>query len=187
MKTTLLTLCFLLLCISTDLKCQSRRSKNKPNQTTTKILNQKVTLEYLIHLKTTSTFSGVSKALLSKGFYFKDKNDIYSSFTNGTDEVYYFQGQENDGSGIIYGNAKEIKEKIAVQYMFNSKNLYDELVKQSYNYLGAELYKQHTEANGNIVTVIKSSDFVFLFGENLEKTDDLNYKVFIMSKSNFIE
>ena len=187
MKTTLLTLCFLLLCISTDLKCQSRRSKNKPNQTTTNILNQKVTLEYLIHLKTTSTFSGVSKALLSKGFYFKDKNDIYSSFTNGTDEVYYFQGQENDGSGIVYGNIQELKDKIAVQYMFNSEALYENLIEQSYHYLGAKLYKQQTEGNENFVTVIKTSDFVIMFGENLEKTDDLNYKVFIMSKSNFDE
>jgi len=61
------------------------------------------------------------------------------------------------------------------------------MMQQSYKYLGAKQHTQHTEGNGNKLTVIKTSDFVFMFGENLEKTDTLNYKVFILSLSNFIE
>ncbi|MEG0407684.1 MAG: hypothetical protein RR623_02310 [Bacilli bacterium] len=149
--------------------------------------NKSMTLDKLVKLKTISTYTGVSSTLLDLGFYIKSKNDTYSLFTDGTNEIYYFPGEGNDGSGIVLGNAKEVKDKIAVQYMFNSKNVYDNMMQQSYKYLGAKQQTQHTEGNGNKLTVIKTSDFVFMFGENLEKTDTLNYKVFILSLSNFIE
>lgn len=164
----------------------------KKNQVTKSISAPKnniksVTLDKLVKLKTISTYTGVSSTLLEMGFYIKSKNDTYSLFTDGTNEFYYFPGEGNDGSGVVVGNAKELRDKISVQYIFNSKNMYDDMMKQSYKYLGAKQHAQHTEGNSDKLTVIKTSDFVFMFGENLEKTDTLNYKVFILSLSNFIE
>lgn len=178
-----------LLVLSTNSVLKSQAKKATKNTTTsvnenkTKVLN----LENLIRLKTTATFSGVSSNLLNKGFYFKRKNDIYSLFTNGKEDFYYFPGSENDGTGIVNGNASEIKEKIAVQYLFNSKIVYEKLLQESYNYLGARLYKSHTDNNGDYIKVIKTSDFVFIFGENVDRTDPLQYKLFITSISNFVE
>lgn len=189
MRATILlsTLLFMSTTINFESQVKNNKTKTHTIKTSTKYDTKSIALDFLVHLKTTSTFSGVSKSLLNKGFYFKNKNSAYNLFTNGKDEIYYFPGQGNDGSGIFNGSIKEIKEKIAVQYMFNSETLYESLIKQSYNYLGAKLYKQHIEGNGNMITIIQTTDFVFMFGENLEKTDDLNYKVFIISKSNFTE
>ncbi|MGG7553375.1 hypothetical protein ACQ7CX_22470 [Chryseobacterium arthrosphaerae] len=187
MRTTLI-LITILLSITTTCKSQVRsKTKTQTVKISTKHDTKSIRLDYLVHLKTTSTFSGVSKSLLTKGFYFKNKNSTYNLFTNGKDEIYYFPGQGNDGSGVFYGDIQELKEKIAIQYMFNSEVLYENLIEQSYHYLGAKLYKQHTEGNGNMITIIQTTDFVFMFGENLEKTDDLNYKVFIISRSSFTE
>jgi hypothetical protein len=187
MRTTLL-LITILVSIATTFKSQVRsKTKNQTAKTSIKHDTKSIGLDYLVHLKTTSTFSEVSKSLLSKGFYFRNKNNTYNLFTNGKDEIYYFPGQGNDGNGVFYGDIQELKEKIAVQYMFNSEALYESLIEQSYHYLGANLYKQHTEGNGNMITIIQTTDFVFMFGENLEKTDDLNYKVFIISRSSFTE
>lgn len=187
MRTTLI-LITILLSITTTCKSQVKsKTKTQTVKTSTKHDTKSIRLDYLVHLKTTSTFSGVSKSLLTKGFYFKNKNSTYNLFTNGKDEIYYFPGQGNDGSGVFYGDIQELKEKIAIQYMFNSEVLYENLIEQSYHYLGAKLYKQHTEGNGNMITIIQTTDFVFMFGENLEKTDDLNYKVFIISRSSFTE
>ena len=188
MRTTLLFIT-ILVSITTTFRSQVRNNKTRTQtvKTSTKHDTKSIGLDYLVHLKTTSTFSGVSKSLLNKGFYFRSKNNTYNLFTNGKDEIYYFPGQGNDGSGVFYGDIQELKEKIAVQYKFNSEALYESLIEQSYHYLGAKLYKQHIEGNGNMITIIQTTDFVFMFGENLEKTDDLNYKVFIISRSSFTE
>lgn len=189
MRTTLFLVTLLLISTTSNITSQVKNNKAKTQtiKTLTKHSTNTVTLDFLVHLKTTSTFSGVSKSLLTKGFYFKNKNSAYNLFTNGNDEIYYFPGQGNDGSGVFYGDIQDLKKKIAVQYMFNSEVLYESLIEQSYHYLGAKLYKQHTEGNGNMITIIQTTDFVCMFGENLEKTDDLNYKVFIISRSSFTE
>lgn len=183
----------LLLGLTLNFTVHSLQAQTKKKHPITKSVSvtknniKSVTLDKLAKLKTISTYTGVSSTLLEMGFYIKSKNDTYSLFTDGTNEIYYFPGEGNDGSGIVLGNAKEIKDKIAVQYKFNSKSQYESLIQQSYKYLGAKQYKQHTEGNGDKLTVIVSSDFVFMFGENLEKTDNLNYKLFIISRSNFTE
>jgi len=189
MRRTLFLITLLLISTTSNITSQVKNNKTKTQKikTSTKNDTKAIALDFLVHLKTTSTFSGVSKSLLTKGFYFKNKNSTYNLFTNGIDEIYYFPGQGNDGNGVFYGNIQELKEKIAVQYMFNSEALYESLIEQSYHYLGAKLYKQHTEGNGNMITIMQTADFVFMFGENLEKTDDLNYKVFIISRSSFTE
>ena len=183
----------LLLGLTLNFTVHSVQAQTKKKHPITKSVSvtknniKSVTLDKLVKLKTISTYTGVSSTLLEMGFYIKSKNDTYSLFTDGNNEIYYFPDEGNDGSGIALGNAKEVKDKIAVQYIFNSKNVYDNMIQQSYKYLGAKQHTQHTEGNGNKLTVIKTSDFVFMFGENLEKTDTLNYKVFILSLSNFIE
>lgn len=92
MRTTLL-LITILVSITTTFKSQVRsKTKTQTAKTSTKHDTKSISLDYLVHLKTTATFSGVSKSLLSKGFYFRSKNNTSNLFTNGKDEIYYFPG-----------------------------------------------------------------------------------------------